>query len=424
MNPITPHSSFRFSPAAWSITSMLFVAAMISTGCNSRAHQEVYRQRMASEIRVLEDQLYDADYQNRVLQDRLQKYNNQVKSSRIPTPDEIGTSPHSHHHAPVPSDDLIDPNPIDFHGGVPVPTPDPDVDNFEMDAPQLEPQPDPLDEGLETEEAFDPDDFNPGMFDTGETVAPEEIAIPKADPQSGNLKPDNFKSQLQDPKPLKEPGPLKDPGQMDFPDTLPNTKSPSRRPEFEILPPPAGISPPGKDDTQFDPIIPGNIGPPAAGSGDEKPPGQILLPDSTQNPTAVPEDLRIHQALSVGHRDGQKLDGATLVVTAMDRLGRSLNLNDFEVDAELSVVVLDPDRDPGDNRLGRWDFSRKEVAAMIAADKSGGFEIPIRFEDQTPATDKVIVHVRLRGDDQEMRTQANLDLRERTAASAWTPRGE
>jgi hypothetical protein len=414
---------------------MTLVACTL-VGCNNRAHSEVYRQRMASEIRVLEDQLYDADYQNRVLQDRLQKYNNQVKASRIPTPDEIGPSPRSHHYEPVPSKDLIDPNPIQYDVGVPVPTPDANADRVEMDAPQFGQPVDPLDDGLETEtdgkntkgdsdskaEAFDPNDFDPSMFDAGEAVAPEELAIPKADSNR-----DNFQSKLQDPKPLTDPKALKDPGQMDFPENTSENipgELPARRPNLEFLPPPAGISPPGKNDTQFDPIIPGDIGPPASGSGDEKPPGQILLPESTQSSTSVPEDLRIHQTLSIGHRDGQKLEGATLVVTATDRLGRSLDLNDFEVDAELSVVVLDPELESGENRLGRWDFSRKEVAAMIAADKIGGFEIPIRFEDQTPTTDKVMVHVRLRGDDQEMRTQANLDLRERTAASAWTPRSE
>ena len=397
--------------------ALLIVVVMVSVGCNNRAHSEVYRQRMASEIRVLEDQLYDADYQNRVLQDRLQKYNNQVKSSRIPTPDEIGASPHSHHYEPVPSSALIDPNPIAIDAGVPVPTPDPNADRLEMDAPEFDAtefdgqrnsEPDPLSDGLETElpkpepKPFDPDDFDPSMFDSGEAVAPEDLDVPKPDART------------------------------DVPEKAPDlpTEIPSRRPElFERLPapktvPPIGISPPGEKDTMIDPIIPGDIGPPAAGSEDEKPPGQILLPDSTQTPAGVPEDLRIHQALSIGHRDGQKLDGATLVVNAMDRMGRPIDLNDFEVDAELSIVVLDPDREPGSDRVGRWDFSRKEVAAMIAADKAGGFEIPIRFEDLAPLTDKVIVHVRLRGDDQEMRAEAKLDLRERTAASTWTPRGQ
>ena len=40
-------------------------------GCRSRAHNDLYQDKMASEIRVLEDQLYDADYQNRVLRDKV-----------------------------------------------------------------------------------------------------------------------------------------------------------------------------------------------------------------------------------------------------------------------------------------------------------------------------------------------------------------
>jgi hypothetical protein len=413
VNTITPHqsdSSDRSLPPAWPIAIALIAGVLLATGCNSRAHSEVYQQRMASEIRVLEDQLYDADYQNRVLRDRLQKYNDQVKSSRIPTPDEVGISPHSHRHLPVPSADLIDPSPMAIDPGVPVPTPDPSTDGLGDDSWDTgTPRIDALDAGLENEapksdsvdsDSFDIDEFDPSMFDAGEPVDPEQIPLPEPDS-------DNFKSKLEAPKPLADP-----------------KKKPARKPEFERLPPPAGISPPGKNDTKIDPIIPGEILPPAGDSGDENPPGQILLPNSTQTPTGVPEELRIHPMLSVGHRDGQKLDGATVVVTALDRLGRSLDLNDFEVDAELSVVVLDPDREPDQARLGRWDFSRKEVAAMISADKNGGLEIPVRWKETTPTSDKVIVHIRLRGDDQEMRTQSKLDLRPRTAASTWTPRSE
>ena len=43
------------------------------SGCRSRATRDLYTQKMASEIRVLEDQLYEADYQNRILRDKLEQ---------------------------------------------------------------------------------------------------------------------------------------------------------------------------------------------------------------------------------------------------------------------------------------------------------------------------------------------------------------
>jgi hypothetical protein len=172
----------------------------------------------------------------------------------------------------------------------------------------------------------------------------------------------------------------------------------------------------------FDPVIPGDIAPPTRGGGDDQPPGQILLPDSAHTPDVIPESLRIHPGLTTGVHEDKTFAGATLVVNALDRRGRDVNLNDFEVAAALAVVVLDPELDAADAKIGRWDFSRKEVQAMIAENKSGGLKIPVRWEEKTPSSDTVIVPVRLRGDDQEMRTEATLNLQPKTASSTWSPR--
>ena len=78
-------SDYRFLRDTLAIVLLVAGPACIS-GCG-RAHSDLYQQRMASEIRVLEDQLYDADYQNQVLQEKLHRYQDKVQSSRIPTPD-------------------------------------------------------------------------------------------------------------------------------------------------------------------------------------------------------------------------------------------------------------------------------------------------------------------------------------------------
>lgn len=43
-------------------------------GCRSRAHQDLYVDQLIAENRVLEDQLYEADYKNQRLRDELEKY--------------------------------------------------------------------------------------------------------------------------------------------------------------------------------------------------------------------------------------------------------------------------------------------------------------------------------------------------------------
>ncbi len=52
------------------------------TGCNSGAYRDVFQQKTAREIRILEDQLYEADYHNRVLSDQLEQCRVKAENGR------------------------------------------------------------------------------------------------------------------------------------------------------------------------------------------------------------------------------------------------------------------------------------------------------------------------------------------------------
>ena len=52
-----------------------------------------------------------------------------------------------------------------------------------------------------------------------------------------------------------------------------------------------------------------------------------------------------------------------------------------------------------------------------------GFHIPIKWQDVSPATDDVIVHVRLKTEDEEMLCEAELKVRKVESIADWTPRG-
>ena len=58
----------------------------------------------------------------------------------------------------------------------------------------------------------------------------------------------------------------------------------------------------------------------------------------------------------------------TIVVNVLDRLGKTVDLERFDVEANLSVVILDPLREASDARIGRWDFSPGEVARLTRND--------------------------------------------------------
>lgn len=51
----------------------LLLLTMVTAGCRSRAYQQVYNDKMAGEIRRLEDSLYAAEYENEVLQQQLER---------------------------------------------------------------------------------------------------------------------------------------------------------------------------------------------------------------------------------------------------------------------------------------------------------------------------------------------------------------
>lgn len=58
------------------VVAIGFVGAL--GGCRGAAHREVFQQKMAGRIRILEDQLNESDYQNQVLADQLARSRNQV----------------------------------------------------------------------------------------------------------------------------------------------------------------------------------------------------------------------------------------------------------------------------------------------------------------------------------------------------------
>ena len=66
-------------------------ALLIGAGCRSDAHSDVYLNEMAAEIRVLEDQLYHADYENKVLREKLERTASPNTAAVKPPSTKLGT---------------------------------------------------------------------------------------------------------------------------------------------------------------------------------------------------------------------------------------------------------------------------------------------------------------------------------------------
>ncbi|WP_143543949.1 hypothetical protein [Rhodopirellula sp. MGV] len=385
---------------ALGIGSLVVCIPMLS-GCRGRAQDDYYRQKLTNQIRVLEDQLYDADYQNRVLRDKLE----QAREVQSDEPDGQGDDPYL---APKPLEDYdvmdLDPSPSDIQSEeprddfTPPSLPVPPVD-FPDDSSVLEP---PADKPLEAPPLRDPDpmpvetpgeptDVAPGI--DSDLGMPEDLPLPVPDPDNN--------SQL-----------------------LPAPKSPGEQ-----------LLPPSDDQLQDDQIIPGDPQPPAGNPSN--PPGRITLPpnlermsyettvDASPSAVPIPDHLEIHPQLSGAHRpnDDEPTDGLYLVVTAVDKAGDILALANYDIDAKLTVVAIDPLDESEDPRVGRWDFTPEEVRSFIQQNPVDGFHLSLKWQDRIPDGEEVIVHLRLKAADEEMRCQASLRLNDAVAVSSWLPRG-
>jgi len=196
-------------------------------------------------------------------------------------------------------------------------------------------------------------------------------------------------------------------------------------PAPKMLPAPGLPEPPGKQDTTIPSIESGEIlPPPVGGKQDESDlPGKIVLPDSVSTSSGMPEKLKIHPSLSSGVSSNGKSNKMKVVINVVDHLGRTVNLDQFDIDADLSVVLLDPERESSEARIGRWDFSSKQLAQLIKREPISGLHVPIQWVGDRPTGTEVVVHVRLRAEEEDMRCEGRLSVEKQKTIAEWTPRG-
>ncbi len=399
---------------------VVFAALVPSTGCTGRAQRDLYAAKLNSEVRVLEDQLYAADYENRVLRDQLERYRREVADAKIPTPSMI--RPHDHPDSLHSGDSrsgrsrAVPPPIVDYHSDMPLvdmghglETEVPPREGEVFEAPMV-------DDGQTAD--INADDFDSNMFvDPG---VPEDVEMLQT-PQPNLLAPKADKKQDAKAAPKFD---MPDFNTLPAPkDTPPKASKPRPSDNPGRLPAPGGPVPPGKRDLEVPPLIPGEMLPPDPNGGDGKPPGQIILPDSIQAGAVAPDRLEVHKTLSVGHYTDGKFDGAVIVITAVDGDGRPMEMDGFDIDAAMSMVVLDPTRESSEALVGRWDFTRQQVETMIRTRPVPGIHIPIEWKGDVPNSERIIVHVRLEGDDEaEMNAYGELRLSDAQTISDWTPR--
>lgn len=381
-------------PAGGAAILWLVAVTLIAlTGCRSQAYREVYQQRMQSEIRTLEDQLYEADYHNQVLIDELERAQRKIEYQASKRADSNGRA---------------------GRGGA-------------------------------TDRSATGQSAGPSVGDGTGDAADGQPSV----------------RQRRLPARPTHTDPFQD-DQLPAPATDDNDST-------QMLEPPQIHLPPGPDDLSFQDV---EYGPPVPPAGvdaiEELPPGQVILPVSLQRhvivPLPQPVSIRIDAARSGGWRyddsltaraarpdsaaarpdsaaaandneaanesgeaevgnDSGNVTGIQLTIEAIDEAGDPVDLSEFEVVGQLSVVLLDPERAGSEARLGRWDFEPEQLQTMVHRGSNRALHVYLPWQDQLPLGAEVIAHVKLTEGDAQMQAQATL----KTAATeivGWNPRGE
>ena len=413
---------------------MVLLFAVCAIGCRGPAQREVYSARMANEIRVLEDQLYDADYQNRVLQDELQR----VKAA-CETRDEVPAKPRSSLGSLFQSQDA----PTTLPYGPPTDT----VPLSDHRAPLHDLPPPIIDDGSYHSEPLATPEYVP--YDSGsapeysDTIPPPTVvdeAAPLAAPAFAPYGPDaesipsGSGTREADPNSGKLPEPIGREPSGENGITLPAPRTPAQRPPAPIPLPPDAPEPPRNPNPIIHDVEPGTIKPPAfPGADPGGPDGRVNVPEldalryskPTVQQVALPNHIRLHTSLSGGHqfdRDDE-VDGLYVVVNVVDENGRTLNLNNYDIQAGMTIVALDPKLDPNASRIGRWEFTPEEVSKFIRSIPVAGLHVPVKWQQIEPIGDEIVVYVRLQTDGEEMQCQGTVKLNQAAAMAKWMPRG-
>lgn len=363
------------------LAAALIVTVMLASqvGCRSRAYRDVYAQKMASEIRVLEDQLYEADYQNQVLRDELSRA--ETRASQVIVP-------------PARRRSLFG-RTLDESGNV--------IDTRPKATQSLPPA----------------------------VASPPDTDLPARPLPDGEL-PEELQPLLDSPTNSPESSSENSPEMAEPEGSNASSRRADTDSDSQFVPPAEAIPPSGElaiPDVELGEPVP----PPADGTP-EKPPGQIELPDSAKRlgvgPPAEPVAIRINPSLSGGFKsdDQPAQEGVTLVIEAIDGKGSPVRLEHFDIDANLSVVLLDPSRPADAARLGKWDFTADDVRSMIhdqpmttPGQVNSAIQVTIPWTEQKPGSPKVIAHVRLSAAEAIMQTQGEIGTAQPSMAQ-WTPR--
>lgn len=335
-------------PALWA-----GLLCALASGCQRRGYTDLYVDAMATEIRDLQDQLYEYDHEYRLLEQELDSLRRQNSSFRSQNQ---STSPQS----------LKNSSPLEFlpKGSSQDPLPAPGKRSEGNQGSSRAPQ-----ETLEVPQLSLPPSIQEmeGMRSVPKLV-PEEVPPASASPSA--------------------PQPDKSAPSTDFDFDVDEIMVPSIKT--------GAIQPP-----QMPPRVPGM----APENDLEVGLSQIELPlqlastpggqgAKISEATEVVQDKRVvelafHPILcrTVNLDDDEKDDGVFLVLQPRNRQGQFV-----PSPAALTIEILDPGRDSATSRIGHWQYSTSEIAGkMQPIGNQQGIHLTLPWNGPNPKADRVVV---------------------------------
>ncbi len=333
---------------------------LAGTGCTRQVYTQVYLEQMGSEIRQLEDRIFEYDAEYRLLERELDQL--ERENARLQAKLELYQERGGADRRPSASTTSPPKNAGPSRGELPSPS------STRSATPPSVPQ------------------------------SPRDSAEPPAllPPLEGF----DLDSDVLEPPGIDEPPLAQAPSQA-----LPGDRPSSTGPVGSGAVRAASASPSGGGDVRTAAAVRSVI--PTAAQPQSVPGGAAGATEKSPSPDGPSDgqlprlsEIAFHPSLCrVASGDvGRGQQGLYLVLQPRDERGQFVPLA-----GQLSVVVSDPNSDADDDRLGRWDFSPRDVAEMIQAAGHGrGIHLPLQWpsgvggEELAENIDggTVVVHIR------------------------------
>ncbi len=403
------------------------VVCLWMTGCRQRAYTELYVENMASEVRMLEDRIYEFDAANGSLeQDKayLAKEVEELKRNYAELMKTQGLELNSRNipGEPYQFPTVLIPEPVKSES---VQNP-PVVSRTPVAPPSLGPA--PLDKKPLDKKQMAPE--------TGDLLPPPILpGNPKSEPEASNRFPkrnpnlpalESLTEQIKMPESMvrsaQQPKLMVDPAQ-------PSPEQPFNLPSAN---PPQPNNPPSLLQRAFPKIKDGN-----PQSAIQR--GKIRLPEGAKvqlasanepiansKPTEIVDDriveIGFHPTMCRGHNfdDRPGDDGLYLVVTPVNATGQILNQT-----GSLTVIVEDAAEPNENGRIAAWEITSEQLAETLEPiGAAQGFHLSLPWQGKPPTSKVVTVYLRYSNAvGRTLVNQREVHLRiPTTEQPVWTPR--